>query len=256
VLDFTGFALGFYSGNNEDATIGTEAHRFMNEGKGKPVQDFLNSARPQKSGPSVSGRIGRPGNRFFPGDTEESAASDDPLIGRGTGIHGTPTRILDKLEQAESRGRDIEGPPIPGMKQRAQGPYQFLPSTQKMLTDKYGYKPFNVHDRAESRDAADFYLQQLAREQGGMAGALAAYHGERGFEGKPQSSYVSGILDGSSPERQYAGNKSASTSSSQTTIQGPFTVNIKGDDGARIARELESELSHYAYANQANAGLR
>ena len=75
--------------------------------------------------------------------------------------YGTPTRLLDNLNQTESSGN----PYIVEKDTKAMGNYQFLPDTASML-NKQGIK-FNVFDPKESRAAADYHIQQLVKQNGG-----------------------------------------------------------------------------------------
>lgn len=113
------------------------------------------------------------------------------------GKFGTPANILDNLEQVESSGnaRAI-GPAIPGRKERAQGAYQFLPSTAAEIGEQMGQK-FDPFNKAQARDAADFYLAKLAEQNGGdYAKALAAYGG---FKKEDPTAYVSKVMGGTQP---------------------------------------------------------
>ena len=104
--------------------------------------------------------------------------------------YGTPSKILDNLEQTESSGN----PHAINKETKAMGAYQFLPETAASLHKK-GIK-FNPLDKKESRAAADYYLSELARQNGGdYAKALAAYGG---FKTADPTSYVSKIM-GSTP---------------------------------------------------------
>ena len=114
------------------------------------------------------------------------------------GKHGTPVSILDNLMQTESGGNPMAiGPPIPGSNERALGPFQFLPSTIKMLKDQgITFNPFDV---AQSRDAADYLLQRNLQQNGGdWNKAIAAYGG---FKTKDPTAYVNKVMAGS-PEQQ------------------------------------------------------
>lgn len=204
--------------------------------------------------------------KYFFGSNEEPAPQG-PRSGRigavgggaeagKTGRYGTPTKLLDNLERTESGGRDVPGPVIPGMKQRAQGPYQFLPSTAKMLHDKYGYKEFNIHDRQESRDAADFYMQQLLREKGGdLNKAVAAYGG---FATQNPAGYQSKVLAGMSSSGGGGGGSSSRTENN--TRIGTITIITQATDAGGIARDLASKVQeanrNLALATQASVGAQ
>lgn len=122
-----------------------------------------------------------------------------PLQPVQSGKYGTPTMILDNLQKVESSGNpNAVGPALPNG-ERAMGAYQFLPSTiAQMKKEGIQFNPFNAQ---QSRDAADYYLQKLVKENGGdYSKAIAAYGG---FKSKDPSSYVSKVLAGS-PEQQAA----------------------------------------------------
>ena len=111
----------------------------------------------------------------------------EPTAAPASGIksYGTPADILDRL-----RGVESSGDPYAINKQtKAVGQYQFLPETVAML-HKQGMK-FDPFDPEQSRAAADFYIQQLAKQNGGdMNKALAAYGG---FKNADPTAYVSKI---------------------------------------------------------------
>jgi hypothetical protein len=95
--------------------------------------------------------------------------------------------ILDRLEQVESRGKpeDVVNPDS-----GAEGAYQFMPGTTKMLLAK-GIK-FNPKNRNEARGAARTYLQQLVdQNDGDVEKALAQYGG---FIKKDPTNYVNMVM--------------------------------------------------------------
>ena len=95
--------------------------------------------------------------------------------------------LLDRLEQVESRGKpqDVVNP-----SSGAEGAYQFLPSTTKMLLAK-GIK-FDPKNRKEARGAARTYLQQLVdQNEGDVEKALAQYGG---FKKQDPTNYVNMVL--------------------------------------------------------------
>jgi hypothetical protein len=119
-----------------------------------------------------------------------------------TGKYGTPTAILDGLAKTESSnnpialgpiiGRDKGGKPV-----RAQGMFQFLPDTVNMLRSQgMNFDPFKPQ---EARDAADFYLQQLHKQNGGDWNKTLAAYG--GFKKADPSQYIAKVMGGS-PEQQ------------------------------------------------------
>lgn len=105
-----------------------------------------------------------------------------------TGKFGTPVALLDNLKQVESSGN----PKAVNPKTGALGAYQFLPTTARTLNAQ-GIK-FNPMDEAQSRDAADAYIQQLVQKNGGDYRAALAEYG--GFKSKDPSQYVGKVLAG------------------------------------------------------------
>jgi len=94
--------------------------------------------------------------------------------------------ILDRLEQVESGGKADAVNKESG----AEGAYQFLPSTTKMLLAK-GIK-FDPKNKTEARSAARTYLQQLVdQNEGDVEKALAQYGG---FIKKDPTNYVNMVL--------------------------------------------------------------
>jgi len=115
----------------------------------------------------------------------------DELLGADTrpktGKHGTPTRLLDNLEMVESGGNN---PRAVNKESGATGSYQFMPNTVKMLQAK-GIK-FDPTSQSESRDAADQYIQMLAKQHGGdYRKAMAAYGG---FIKQDPTAYVGKVM--------------------------------------------------------------
>jgi len=121
--------------------------------------------------------------------------------------YGTPSKILDNLAQIESSGN----PTAINPQTKALGTYQFLPETVANLHNQ-GVK-FNPFDANESRAAADYYLSQLAQQNGGdYAKALAQYGG---FKKKDPSSYVNRAMEG------------VKTTPSGINPEGGITLNIE-----------------------------
>lgn len=105
-----------------------------------------------------------------------------------TKTYGTPSQLLDNLEMVESSGN----PKAVNKQTGATGAYQFLPSTVQMLA-KQGVN-FDPTDAAQSRAAADYYINQLAQRHGGdYAKAMADYGG---FKNSDPSSYVGKVMKG------------------------------------------------------------
>lgn len=132
-----------------------------------------------------------------PGQSAPQAALPVPAA-RAAGVpahlargYGTPSHILDGLARVESsNGKNNFNPTS-----NALGPYQFLPGTIDML-HKQGFQ-FNPMDLNQSRAAADYYLAQLAAQNGGdWNKALAAYGG---FKTKDPSQYIADVSGGAKP---------------------------------------------------------
>ena len=106
-----------------------------------------------------------------------------------TGKFGTPAKLLDNLEITESGGKNAYAV---NKDTGATGSYQFMPNTVKMLAAK-GIK-FDPTNHAESRDAADRYIQMLVKENGGdYKKAMASYGG---FVKADPKDYVAKVTDG------------------------------------------------------------
>jgi hypothetical protein len=103
--------------------------------------------------------------------------------------YGTPPKLLDNLGMVES----TDNPYAVNKDSKAMGKHQFIPDTAAML-NKQGVK-FNPFDEKESRAAADYYIQQLVKQNGGdYYKALAAYGGYS--DPSKATGYVNKILNG------------------------------------------------------------
>ena len=103
--------------------------------------------------------------------------------------YGTPPKLLDNLGMVES----TDNPYAVNKDSKAMGKHQFIPDTAAML-NKQGVK-FNPFDEKESRAAADYYIQQLVKQNGGdYYKALAAYGGYS--DPSKAAGYVNKILNG------------------------------------------------------------
>lgn len=106
--------------------------------------------------------------------------------GGATGKFGTPVALLDGIQHVESGGNPNAVNPESG----ATGAYQFMPGTVNMLANQ-GFK-FDPRDPQQSRDAADYYMQMLMKQNGGdMNKALAAYGG---FKTKDPTPYINKVM--------------------------------------------------------------
>jgi len=103
--------------------------------------------------------------------------------------YGTPPKLLDNLGMVES----TDNPYAVNKDSKAMGKHQFMPDTAASL-NKQGVK-FNPFDEKESRAAADYYIQQLVKQNGGdYYKALAAYGGYS--DPSKAAGYVNKILNG------------------------------------------------------------
>jgi hypothetical protein len=106
----------------------------------------------------------------------------------GTGQFGTPNALLDSLMQVESSGN----PNAINKESGAMGAFQFMPGTVKMLADK-GIK-FDPMNKDQSRAAADYYIQELVKQNGGDYKKALAQYG--GFITKDPSGYIGKVIGG------------------------------------------------------------
>jgi hypothetical protein len=99
--------------------------------------------------------------------------------------YGTSPDILDRLKQTESGGNQY----ALNSQTKAMGAYQFTPET---LVDmhKRGIR-FDPLDPVQSRNAADYYVQQLTAQNGGDINKALATYG--GFKTKDPTAYVQKI---------------------------------------------------------------
>jgi len=84
--------------------------------------------------------------------------------------NGMPPGILSKMLEVESGGVPRQGPVIPGQNYRADGYFQWIPSTAKQ-------QGIQVGNFASEATGAAVYLTRLAQKLGGWDKALAAYGG-------------------------------------------------------------------------------
>lgn len=167
-----------------------------------------------------------------------------PPVQEPLGKYGTPQRVLDNLQHVESGGNPLAMGPDIGNGVRAQGAFQFLPSTVKMLGDQ-GIK-FDPFKPQEARDAADFYIQSLVKKNGGDYNKAMAEYG--GFKSKDPSSYVGKVLAGS-PESQARANSQLQNQQSvqqqALTNFGRYTPEVKlegdGDMSITMKKDYEPE---------------
>jgi len=105
--------------------------------------------------------------------------------------YGTPAKLLDNLGMAESSNDPYAVNPST----KTMGKYQFDPHTVAML-HKQGVK-FNPFDPDESRAAADYYIQQLVKKNGGDYNKAMAQYG--GFVKSDPMAYVSKVMSDVAP---------------------------------------------------------
>lgn len=184
----------------------------IQERRDQALMDFIKRRQQPASTEGLGGDRGAPGVPIQPQQpalslppTQPAAQPPEPV-----GKYGTPLRHLDRLMQIESSGNPNAVGPLLPEGDRALGPFQFRPGTINQLK-KEGivFNPFNIE---QSRDAADFYIQKLLKEnEGDYAKAYAAYGG---FKSKDPSKYVTGIMG--SPEKQAQASAQASNLSAQS----------------------------------------
>lgn len=142
------------------------------------------------------------------GMQQQSAPADG-----ATGKFGTPVSLLDGIRHVESGGNPNAVNPESG----ATGAYQFMPATVDML-HKQGMQ-FDPRDPQQSRDAADYYFQQLLNQNGGDQNkALAAYGG---FKTKDPSGYINKVMTAAGQSApQQAAPATATPTNGMTPSQG------------------------------------
>lgn len=131
-----------------------------------------------------------------------AAPASSPSMGAfdPTKSYGTPSQMLDNLRDEESSGNPYAVNPKTG----AMGPYQFIPSTLATLR-KQGVN-FDPFDPVQSRNAADYYIQQLKGQNGGTyQGALKAYGG---FVHADPTAYINKAMAGVSAQPTTPGQSS------------------------------------------------
>lgn len=114
------------------------------------------------------------------------------------GRYGTPAAILNGLLQAENGGPNGD-PYAINAKSGAMGPYQFTPGTLSALA-KQGvhFDPFNPQ---QARDAADLYMSQLIKQNGGNYDKAIAQYG--GFVTQNPDRYIAQVESGGQPQGGY-----------------------------------------------------
>ena len=128
---------------------------------------------------------------------QSSPASD--LVQKTDSGYRVTDRLLDNLSQVESSGN----PNAINKESGAQGQFQFMPDTVKMLQGMgIKFDPFNP---TEAREAARKYLEVLLERNGGdLEKALADYGG---FISKDPAEYVSKVISGSNRVQRASGGK-------------------------------------------------
>ena len=140
--------------------------------------------------------------------------------------YGTPPKLLDNLKVVES-GND---PYIINKTTKALGAYQFMPETASML-HRQGMK-FNAFDEKESRAAADYYISQLAKQNGGDYNKAMAQYG--GFITKDPTEYVGKVM-------KDVNAKQAPTTLSQPAVEAPVAQPVVRKSVEQIAAEKAGE---------------
>jgi hypothetical protein len=143
-----------------------------------------------------------------------------------TKTYGTPPKLLDNLKVVES-GND---PYIINKTTKALGAYQFMPETASML-HRQGMK-FNAFDEKESRAAADYYISQLAKQNGGDYNKAMAQYG--GFITKDPTEYVGKVM-------KDVNAKQAPVTLSQPALEAPVAQPVARKSVEQIAAEKAGE---------------
>jgi len=177
-----------------------------------PDQRDIYLATIQKEGRAPQVSIGPTGERFeytLPGVGPKEAGTTAPAATTPAAApaaktqasefdvnktYGTPSKLLDNLRSVES-GND---PHIINKTTKALGAYQFMPETASML-HRQGMK-FNAFDEKEARAAADYYISQLAKQNGGDYNKAMAQYG--GFITKDPTEYVGKVMKGVDTKQQ------------------------------------------------------
>lgn len=162
--------------------------------------------------------------------------------------HGLPSGLLDSVWAQESgRGKNMRSPV------GAKGHFQFMDATAK----QYGLT--NPDDLGESADAAARMYRDLLKQNGGsLPKALAGYNWgqgnlqRKGLGAAPleTQNYLAQV------QARMGRNQGGGTSTSETNINGPITINTQATDAKGIARDMGQQLGKVAFASQANTGLQ
>ena len=129
-----------------------------------------------------------PNNQPAPTAGAPTAGAETPPSFDVHKSYGTPAKLLDNLSDAESSQDPYAINPV----SKALGRYQFTPETAAML-HKQGVK-FNPFDADESRAAADYYIQQLVKQNGGDYTKAMMQYG--GFKKADPTKYLSQVMNG------------------------------------------------------------
>lgn len=177
--------------------------------------------------------------------------------------NGLPAGLLSGVLAAESNNND---PRYQRSAKGALGPFQFEPAT----ASDYGLTGKDVFDFNKSANAAARYLHDLiAMFHGNVPMAVAAYNWgmgnvqNKGMGHLPAETrdYLNKVLGGvrvgaaTVAMAKQSAPSTTNTSTSQTQINGPITVNTKATDAHGIARDLHTALANNAVVAQANTGL-
>lgn len=173
-----------------------------------------------------------------------------------TKSYGTPSQMLDNLRDEESSGNPYAVNPKTG----AMGPYQFIPSTLATLR-KQGVN-FDPFDPVQSRNAADYYIQQLKGQNGGTyQGALKAYGG---FVHADPTAYINKAMAGVSAQPTTPGQSSNTaqpsgysgpTSDLLNTLQSAVNAPAQPSQSTQAPANQPQQTSAIKQFGQAAAGL-
>jgi len=137
--------------------------------------------------------------------------------------YGTPAKLLDNLKQTESSN----DPYAVEKNTKAMGSYQFEPDTVALF-NKNG-AVFNPFKDEEARAAADYYIQQLVKQNGGDYNAAMAQYG--GIKKTDPTPYLSKVLNGVDLSKQ------------QTQQQAPINDPLSNLSGGSVDLAVQNALN-------------
>ena len=250
-----------------------------------PAGDFLKAVAMKAQGKSneeiANALAGGGATQTAPGAAVGSAPSSAGgaagLFGRLEKQYGLPSGLLDNVWNAESsRGKNMLS------SAGAKGHFQFMDATAK----QYGVtNPYDLEQSATG--AARMYADLLKQTGGNLPAALAAYNWgignvqKKGMGAMPAETrgYIAKVTSGMSSgaaspmllaqqsnaaqiaqqsalaQGSAAGKVTYSTTTNETTISGPITIQTAATDANGIARDFGQAVQRQTFVAQANTGL-